>query len=668
MLRGGDPPLEQVRRALHTSQRLLVLDNLEHLLPAVPLLEDLLQACPGLRLIATSRVRCGAQREQLLSLQGLPFPDEAADAERAEAFDAVRLFAQRAGEVQSRFQLDAQRAGVVALCARVEGMPLALELAAAWTRHFSVAEIVRDLQVGGEMLDTPLAPGLPARQRSMAAVFDYSWQMLVPAERDALAALAVFRGGFTREAAQFVAGARLALLTALLDKSLVRRDELPGDGPARFSLHPLLQQFAQARLALAPDRAAQVQAGHAEYFVHQLAQLPPAEQAAARAAWCRTLRPDVENAVAAWRWALAGGRTDLLSTATAPLRYLHYVQGRWADGVALLQAAEAALAGDALALARLDVSLAVLLYYLGRCEDAVMRARGALRALRRAGDGRLLRMALLFMGQSLVVLGRMDAAHACYEQALRSARAEGERVAISDSLGNLGGLEYLQGRYDSACRLLEETAELRTALGGEVAMVLNNLGLSQIFAGRPREALATLAQALRRTATESNPGLPAYVHHNLALAHLKLGDGEAAASHAARAEQFAADGLAPLLRMSILLLQARISGRRGEPAAARGKLLAATREARQCNVEPMQAETVIHWAEWLVRDGQPARAMALLAMALRSPVIEHAQRLLAEEILAEVRSRCDTGDCARAQAEGEALQLADVIDDLLALP
>lgn len=155
----------QLAAGIGKTERLLALDNLEHLLPAVPRLAMLLQGCPGLRIVATSRERVGVEGEWLVPLAGLPFP-ELEDSDRAEAFDAVRLFVVRARQVDPRFELGPQRDGVVELCRWVEGMPLAIELAAVWIRHFRADEIAREVRSGGEMLREPAGTQFAPRQRS----------------------------------------------------------------------------------------------------------------------------------------------------------------------------------------------------------------------------------------------------------------------------------------------------------------------------------------------------------------------------------------------------------------------------------------------------------------------------------------------------------------------
>lgn len=656
-LGGSGEPMALVHAALQSRSLLLGLDNLEHLLPAVPALDALLGACPRLQLLVTSRERCGAAGEWLLPLLGLPYPAPA-DADRAEAFDAVRLFVQRACEARPRFTLNAERSAVVELCEFTEGLPLAIELAAAWSRHLPVHEIVRDLR-SGQLLDEDAAG-----HRSVAATFEHSWRRMVPAERAALAGLSVFRGGFTRNAARHVAGAPLGVLAALLDKSLLRHDDAagPARSASRFSLHPLLQQFAHARLALDGAALAQAQRRHAEFFGQLLLRLPPPDQAAAMTAFCREHQPELDNLAAAWLWALAQRRLGLLRDAATPLRIVHYVNARWREGLALLDAAESAVAGDAVALARVNVSRLVLLYNLGRCAEAVALARRVLQPLRRGGEPRMLTTGLFYAGQAELVLGHADAAQGHFEEALAVARRLEDRLSMSNGLGCLGSIHYLAGRYGAACAALQECVDLRSAIGGDLAQPLSNLGLMQLCNGQPHLAIATFERGLQRCDAEGNPSARAYLHYNLASAQLQLGDLAQAERLAAHCAEHGLDSLAPVLAIQLGLLRARIAGQRGDLPQARRFLLAATADARQRQVEPALLSAAAHWAEWLGQSGEPARAAALLAMVLAQPELEHAERVFAQQVLEAVRARHSAAAHAQAVAEGARLPLQAALE------
>ena len=209
--------------ARHAQQAaILVLDNAEHLQALAGWLSPLLAAWPSLRLLLTSRARVGLEGEWVLPLAGLAVPDDdSRDLEAATAFDAVRLFELRARTVLPGFDLAPHLDAVIAVVERVDGMPLAIEMAAAWVRLLPPAEIVRELAQSIDILQHDDTAGAAPGHTSMPAVFRRSWDLLAPSERRVLAAVTEFRGGFRRDAAAAVAHASLPVLASLVDKSLL---------------------------------------------------------------------------------------------------------------------------------------------------------------------------------------------------------------------------------------------------------------------------------------------------------------------------------------------------------------------------------------------------------------------------------------------------------------
>ncbi|HSR29272.1 MAG TPA: protein kinase, partial [Anaerolineae bacterium] len=252
-------PRDQLLDHLNPRTMLLLLDNFEHLLahPTVPathghgklgdgdgagLVDDLLSAAPGVKVLATSRLRLNVQGEQLFHLLGMEVPHGEATAD-AGAYSAVKLFVQGARRVRPGFELAGRDQQYVArICRLVAGMPLAILLAAAWVELLSPEEIEGEIAASLDFLETDLRD-VPERQRSIQAVFDYSWNLLGERERAVFAGLSVFRGGFLREAAQAVTGATLRELKALVDKSLLHRTPT-----GRYEIHELLRQYGLEKL------------------------------------------------------------------------------------------------------------------------------------------------------------------------------------------------------------------------------------------------------------------------------------------------------------------------------------------------------------------------------------------------------------------------------------
>ncbi len=327
--------LPQLLATLSQQQMLLILDNFEHLLspPPVPpdggeaLVSRLLQTCPRLSILITSRQRLNLASENRFELGGLDVP-EWLTPEDAAQFTAVQLFVANGRRVQPDFVLnDSNVTDVVHICQLVQGMPLGLLLAATWLELLAPAEIAVEIEDSLDFLTTELAD-LPPRQRSMQAVFDYSWQMMNATEQAVLAKLSVFRGGFTREAAAEVAEANLRVLLALVNKSLLQREEESG----RFTIHELLRQFATAqRLRLDAKNSALF--AHCTYFAekikgetHKTAGFFPLQIPSKYAA-------DRDNLHRAWEFALQDGLAEQLAALVPAIIVFGFRQGKQASAV-----------------------------------------------------------------------------------------------------------------------------------------------------------------------------------------------------------------------------------------------------------------------------------------------------------------------------------------------
>ena len=258
----GADPHQQLLDYFSARHVLLVLDNFEHLPEGTGLVSGLLAAAPALKVLVTSRHVLNLREEWVCPVGGMDIPDAALNGSIGD-FDAVRLFAERAVQAGPDFALEPDHDHVLRICQLVEGMPLALELAAGWTRTLSCAVIASEIQQGIEFLHTNLV-NVPERHRSMRAALNHSWQLLDADDQAVFRRLAIFRGGFTHEAAQAVAGASLMILTRLVDQSLVKLN-----AKGRYDLHELLRQFAEEHLEASGEMEA-IREAHSRYYLDLL--------------------------------------------------------------------------------------------------------------------------------------------------------------------------------------------------------------------------------------------------------------------------------------------------------------------------------------------------------------------------------------------------------------
>lgn len=286
---------QQLFDYLSSRAMLLVLDNFEHLMDYAAFVADLLSTAPGLRLMVTSRLRLNLPGECVIEVSGLPFPGKRG-IETAGKFAAVQLFLQGAGRVGQPALPEADLPAVGRICQLLEGMPLGVEMAAAWTKMLSCAEIAAEIERDLNFLVFDRR-GMPERHRTLRAVFEHSWRLLAEDERSVLLHLAVFQGGFSREKAQEVADAPLTLLSSLMDQSFLRRLT-----SGRFEIHPVLRPFIVAKLEAAPDIHALLRARHASRFFGWLLEMHDRLKGPDQIAALTALRSEQQNLVEAWRY------------------------------------------------------------------------------------------------------------------------------------------------------------------------------------------------------------------------------------------------------------------------------------------------------------------------------------------------------------------------------
>jgi predicted ATPase/DNA-binding SARP family transcriptional activator len=366
-----DPQKEQLLAYMQDKQLLLILDNLEHMLDrpegVAGLVSDILHAAPSVELLATSRERLSLYGETVFALDGLTYPDRPSDRARGmlaaqelediATYPAVQLFLQTARRVQHTFELTANSlVDVIDICHLVDGLPLGIELAAAWVELFSPAEIAAEIRNSLDFLEVNLRD-TPDRQHSIRSVVEASWQRLDRSEREIFQRLSVFRGGFTREAAHNMAGASLQTLMALMHKSLLR-SELAG----RYQMHEFLRYFGQERLAELPSEEAAAKDRHCAYYAAFLkskeADLIGANQGEALAA----IAAELGNVRAAWDWAVAQGKLEEIDLAMESLCEFYRIGGELDEGYETFYPAALALGWEGFSTER-DLSDSKALYH-----------------------------------------------------------------------------------------------------------------------------------------------------------------------------------------------------------------------------------------------------------------------------------------------------------------
>lgn len=513
-----DQPNLQLRDYLHAKSICLVLDNFEHVREGVGCVAAMLHAGPRLRLLVTSREALGALSETRYPLQGLPFPTTPAT---LSGNSSVTLFLHSAQRAQPGLMpTPDDMAAIAAIARRVGGMPLALLLAGAWASVLSVAEIRAEIEQSSDFLAGD-SPDVPERHRSIRAVFQSTWNRLTDEERAVFAKVTVFRGGFTRDAAQHVADASLLVLKGLVDKSLVQYNP----ATQRYDVHELLRQYADEHVGSGHDDLKQ---RHAAYYTTYAERAEHGIKSAEQSRWVRRLAEEQNNFRAALRWLLPNHAVELALRLCDALHGLWLILGYIDEGKHWMEAAlaqsDAALEQGMSTAAQLKARANVLItlgfsYFhvndlktaIATCEQAyqlhttlaneqgqidalialglISRSLPDPRAAPRFLDDALQRAralqyhygtyrALHFLAGWYVNQGDLARAEALLAQCLPLAREQGDLWAQGFMLLDLARIKFVQGDYGGAQCLYHETLATHSQLGQIFAIRDSFVGLA----------------------------------------------------------------------------------------------------------------------------------------------------------------------------------------------
>jgi len=525
---------------------LLVLDNLEQLAPDVGLVGRLLAAAPRLLVLATSRspLRLAAEHEYPVPPLALPERGRAATFEMLVANDAVRLFAARARAVDPQFELDDGNVGaVVRICERLDGLPLAIELAAARSKLLPPEAMSNRL---GQTLDllTGGAHDLPARQRTLRATLEWSHSLLSGEERTLLARLAVFAGGWTLTAAEAVCGggalAVLDTLSALVDESLVRRLRRPGAEP-RFAMLETIREFA-VELLERSDEAEALRRSHCHYVLAQAEEAAAGFVAATGSgeSFFALLDEEHDNLRAALEWAGGAGEVQLEVRLTVAARWFWIVRGLLSEGRRFFDGVLARTVGAPEPLRALALAHgATFPFRQGETGFARELWQEALDLYRELGDDDGTARCIAELGAVAVAEGDLDGAVALYEESIPLFRRQGNDVRLATALSNLGAIANMRHDPATGVRYLADAVALARETGDEdgLAVSLHNLARSELALDRPdrgREALLESLEIARRLGYRE---VTAYCLGGMAELATIEGDAERAATMLGASEQ-----------------------------------------------------------------------------------------------------------------------------------
>ncbi|MDQ6766967.1 MAG: LuxR C-terminal-related transcriptional regulator [Candidatus Eremiobacteraeota bacterium] len=558
-------PLESIVDALKRKRALLILDNCEHVLDtAAELCDEILHQCPHVRILATSRQALGIVGEVVHRVRSLALPETTSGlkADRAMRYGAIALFMDRAQASDTHFTLTNDNAPIVAeICHRLDGIPLAIELAATRINAVNIESLAQSLDDRFRVLTAGSRTALP-RHKTLAALIDWSYDLLSPTEQQLFNRLGVFAGSFSLQAAAAVcAGGGLDdrnisdLVIALVGKSLVVVQT--GGNQERYRLLESTRAYALEKLNASGEQE-QCARRHSEYFRDQARAADERYGVGSTAGWLASLELDLENYRATLEWALAerhdvalgasvagtlerlwalgglsiearlwlGAAIERVNESDHPAiaARLWRAKSRFLQGEPMRDCAERAVAlyqsvGDGRGAGYALRTLAYSLLQMGRLDEANDVIVQAIAALREYGDRVGVASCLSLQGVSAYNRGDFAKGREFYTQALAAYKALGDELATANVLGNLGELEFADGHPDEALKSVSESLEI-TSRGKEatdLAIDYNNSAAYRIALGNLEEARTAAREGLRWAQPEQNPWNTAVALQHLAL-------------------------------------------------------------------------------------------------------------------------------------------------------
>jgi predicted ATPase/DNA-binding SARP family transcriptional activator len=708
-LLGGAPnaePMDRLITAIRERETLLILDNCEHVIEsAAAFAHRVLGECQRLRILATSREPLGITGEALWQVEPLALPAEDADPGEIESSQAVQLLRDRAGAVRKDLATDAHTLSNMArVCRALDGMPLAIELAAARLRTMSLDQLAHRLDDRFRLLTGGSRTALP-HHRTLRAVIDWSWELLTDAERMVLRRLAVFSGGASLDAAERVCGGDAAkqeqvldLLTALTEKSLLLTE---GDSAPRYRMLDTIKEYARDRLAEAGESDLARHA-HLAYFTELAETADPHLRRAEQLEWLAALEAEHDNIAVALRGALAAGEAHGAMRLAAGAGWYWWLGGHKAEGIELITAA-ANTPGE------VSDEIRAMVYALGvtfmtdgprdqyqaaewihkayrftqrsqprnpllglvaplermlQTPDAVL---SAWEPLLTDDDPWVRALARLQLGKMRIMLGQDGRdADACLEMALAEFRALGERWGIQFALTELADRIAVRGEFAGACEHYEQAIAVVTEVGAVEDVIRMRARQAQLYwlLGDEDSSAAAIAEAQRCAERVTWPG---------ALAELALSKAELARWGGNAEEAYQQLGVATTMlgdeaeRANIRAVTHDLLGYLAEdPGEARGHRVAAFQAASEAGHAPLIARVLVGIADLALRDERYEQAARLLAAAASVRGLPDRSQPDVARIEQATRRRLGEARFAEATQEGAQASWRELVEATLA--
>ncbi|KPL06630.1 hypothetical protein AMJ86_07785 [bacterium SM23_57] len=477
---------------------LIILDGYEHLIPDVRLVDYLLQKCPCIKLLVTSRQKLNLKSEFIYPIQGLYLPKENQE-ERIDNTDSLRLFIDRAQQANTGFKPSQDElSGIVRICRLVEGMPLGIELAATWIPILSCQEIADEIEKNLDFLEST-KPDVPERHRSLRAIFDYSWDELTADQKETLSKLSVFQGGFSRQSASSITNTNLSQLVALLNKSLLRKN--PG---GRMDMHRSIQQYAAEKLENRTDQGYEVREKHAQFMLKLISDREHVLMGSGMVFARAEIRQELENVRAALSWAIDHWEESAIREFIYQFFVFLLVNG-WHEGIIeedilikkILDRIGTQPENENTMILSAQAQKAFMLSNLGRHEESEAISRNIIEPLSRRRMKGELSVCVHNLGLNAILRGEIKTAIKQLTKAVELGEESGYITWPSYYLW-LGYAYYLLGEYEIGWDNFETCYDIYNSWGSSwgAAFALSKMGLAADGLGQYKIAMQNHREAL----------------------------------------------------------------------------------------------------------------------------------------------------------------------------
>lgn len=705
-------PETQLFNYLRSRRMLLVMDNFEHLTQGAELLARILENAPEVKLLVTSRERLNLRGEMVLELQGMKFPPENFS-ERIESYAAVQLFVQSARRSYPNFLLDEwSKPHVARICNLLEGLPLGIELAASWVHILSCEEISQEIEQNLDFLMTHMWD-VPERHRSMRAVFEHSWNLLLGEEKEVLRRIAVFEGGFRREAAAKVAEGSLFHLSILVEKSLLRRA-----ANGRYEMHEVLRHYAALKLNQDAEVHLRTHHRHCEYFAVLLQEKATQIKGERQREGLQSIGEEIKNVRAAWAWAVEHWLIDRIEQLLDSLFEFYEIRGLLQEGEQAFQRAansvkpksgpisdlpdhERALLGKLLA------RRGVFNHRLSNYEQARYFFEQSLKICRELDDRQEMAFVLLKLGMLEEEMGEYEQARRACQESLLLYREVADLYGIGRALNELGEIAYQQGEYQTAENYHRESLRLFRETNDRwgQASALKNLGNVEVELGEYFQAKLFYQESLAIGEEIGAKSILASAYNNLGDTAREIGEYEEAREHLLRSldisteigdryimavslgnlgevayrqgklseAQFLLDQSLQISEATGNLSQAsfalahlgNVTCAAGDHITAKKHFQNALRLAMNKQAVPIALDVILGMANILNQTGLKAKALEYLVYSLNHPALMKSQREQALHLRHLLEDELPPDAIQEAQERGQLRPIDEVVDEIL---